>query len=126
MDEEKNKKDIEVVHGIGNLDISPVFDNLTSAKPKMQNEKPKNIVIPQVKKVVKEQESDEEKKDVGNDTDTENENITEDVDIEVSNDTLEDEESIDTQTTDEENSDDSELLEGEQIEFDDFDDNTQE
>ena len=52
MDDEKNNKDIEIVQGIGNLDISPVYENTTSAKPKMKDEKPKDIVIPQVKKHV--------------------------------------------------------------------------
>lgn len=49
MSDEK-EKDIEVVEGVGNLEISPVYENLSGSKPKMQNEKPKNIVIPKVKK----------------------------------------------------------------------------
>ena len=46
----KDKKDIEVVNGDGsNLDISPVYDHLNPGKPKCEDEKPKNIVIPKVK-----------------------------------------------------------------------------
>ena len=60
------KKDIEVVQGIGNLDISPVYDHLSGSKPKMQNEKPKNIVIPKVKKHKKDVDKD-------NNTDTKKE-----------------------------------------------------
>ena len=57
MSEDKNnKKDIEVIEGTGNLDISPVYEHLSGSKPKMQNEKPKHIVIPQVKKVEKKEE----------------------------------------------------------------------
>lgn len=52
-DENKDKKDIEVVEGTGNLDISPVYEHLSGSKPKMQDEKPKNIVIPKVKKPIK-------------------------------------------------------------------------
>lgn len=54
MSDKKNeKKDIEVVEGSGNLDISPVYEHLSGSKPKMQDEKPKNIVIPKVKKSAK-------------------------------------------------------------------------
>ena len=60
MNEDNNKKDIEVVQGMGNLDISPVYDNATSAKPKMQDEKPKNIIIPQVKKAIEKEKDAEE------------------------------------------------------------------
>ena len=43
----ENKKDIEIVDGDGsNLDISNVYDHLNSSKPKCEDEKPKNIVIP--------------------------------------------------------------------------------
>lgn len=45
-----DKKELEVVSGDGsNLDISPVYDHLNAAKPKSNREKPKNIVIPDVK-----------------------------------------------------------------------------
>lgn len=48
---DEEKKDLEVVTGNGeNLDISPVYENLSSAKPKAIDEKPKNIVIPKEKK----------------------------------------------------------------------------
>ena len=46
-----NKKDIDIVSGDGsNLNISPVYEHLKSAKPKSTKEKPKNIVIPKTKK----------------------------------------------------------------------------
>ena len=46
-----NKKNIEIVDGNGSdLDISPVYDYIKSGKPKCNDEKPKNIVIPKVKK----------------------------------------------------------------------------
>jgi hypothetical protein len=47
----KDNKDIEVVSGDGtNLNISPVYDNTSATRPKTQNEKPKNIVVPKPKK----------------------------------------------------------------------------
>ena len=43
----ENKKNIEIVKGDGsNLDISHVYDNLNTGKPKCNKEKPKNIIIP--------------------------------------------------------------------------------
>ena len=43
----KNKKNIEIVDGDGsNLEISHVYDHLNSGKPKCDDKKPKNIVIP--------------------------------------------------------------------------------
>ena len=49
--EKDEKKDIEIVTGDeSNLDISPVYDHIKGNRPKTQDEKPKNIVIPQVKK----------------------------------------------------------------------------
>lgn len=79
MDDEKNNKDIEIVQGIGNLDISPVYENTTSAKPKMKDEKPKNIVIPQVKKhVEKINHIDEEQSIDENDDNEEDEDEFED------------------------------------------------
>ncbi len=124
MNEENEKKNIEIVQGIGNLDISPVYDNLTIAKPKMQDEKPKNIVIPQVKKVEKKQEDKEEKTDVCNEENTESENIKDDgnlVDIVEEDDFVSDEDNNIETIAEETDETDSELAEGEQIEFDDFD-----
>ena len=47
---DENKK-IEIVTGDGSdLEISPVYDHLNTGKPKTSDEKPKNIVIPQVNK----------------------------------------------------------------------------
>ena len=47
----ENKKNIEIVNGDGsNLNISHVYDHLNTSKPKDSNEKPKNIVIPEVHK----------------------------------------------------------------------------
>lgn len=49
--EKEEKKDLEVVSGDGhNLDISPVFEHLSSAKPKTSDKKPKHIVVPKIKK----------------------------------------------------------------------------
>lgn len=62
-DENNNRKDIEVVEGNGNLDISPVYDHLSGSKPKMQDEKPKNIVIPKVKKPEKKKKITDDAKD---------------------------------------------------------------
>lgn len=47
----KSKKNIEIVSGDGsNLNISPVYENINSVKPKSQDKKPTNIVIPKEKK----------------------------------------------------------------------------
>ena len=44
------EKDIKIVNGDGSdLNISPVYDHLNTAKPKMKKEK-KDIVIPEEKK----------------------------------------------------------------------------
>ncbi len=119
MEEDNNKKDIEVVQGIGNLDISPVFDNITSAKPKMQDEKPKNIFIPQVKKNVEKEEKTvakeiDEKKELNEQPLDEKDKTIEDLNDFVEEDELD---SIENSST----NDDSELVEGEQIEFEDID-----
>ena len=52
MSEDKNeKKDIEIVSDDGSsLDISPVYENINIVKPKTQEEKPKNIIVPKSKK----------------------------------------------------------------------------
>lgn len=43
----ENKKNIEIVDGDGsNLEISHVYDHLNPGKPKCDDKKPKNIVIP--------------------------------------------------------------------------------
>ena len=48
---ENEKKEIEVVDGDGtNLDISPVYEDIGDLRPKTNNEKPKDIIIPKVKK----------------------------------------------------------------------------
>ncbi len=44
-----DNKDIEVVSGDGNLNISPVYDNIDIERPKEEKEK-KNIIIPEEKK----------------------------------------------------------------------------
>lgn len=51
-DEKENKKDIEIISGDGsNLLISPVYEHINAAKPKISKDKnPKNIVIPEEKK----------------------------------------------------------------------------
>ena len=49
--ENKDKKRIEIVDGDGsNLDISPVYEDISTLRPKSNDEKPKNIVIPKTKK----------------------------------------------------------------------------
>lgn len=115
----EEKKDIEVVEGIGNLDISPVYDHLAGSKPKMQDEKPKNIVIPPVKKPTKEENNivsdeiliDEDKEniddfdlidditieDIDNEDSDDDSNLTDDIDdIEIEFDDLD----IDSDLTD--------------------------
>lgn len=47
----ENKKDIKIINGDGsNLEISHVYDHLNPGKPKCNNKKPKNIVIPETHK----------------------------------------------------------------------------
>ena len=47
MNEDKEKKDIEVIDGDGsNLDISPVYEDINDLRPKTKEKKPKDIVIP--------------------------------------------------------------------------------
>ena len=49
----KEKKKIEIIDGDGsNLDISGVYDQLNSGKPKSSDDKPKNILIPEEHKNV--------------------------------------------------------------------------
>ena len=44
----ENKKNIEIVNGDGsNLDISHVYDHLYTGKPKCNDKKPKNVIIPE-------------------------------------------------------------------------------
>lgn len=44
----EEKKKIEVVTGdSSNLDISPVYDHIKTAKPKSVDKKPKNVVVPE-------------------------------------------------------------------------------
>ncbi len=63
---EEDKKKLEIVSGDGeNLDISPVYEHLNTAKPKCDN-KPKNIVIPKAKKEDSDEDDDKEKKEGGN------------------------------------------------------------
>ena len=51
MDEQNNieKRDIEIIQGNGDLDISPVYDHIDIEKPDKEKEK-KDIVIPEEKK----------------------------------------------------------------------------
>ena len=54
----EDKKDLKVVSGdSSNLNFSPVYDHLKSAKPKTQEKKPKNIVVPEESKTKKEKNS---------------------------------------------------------------------
>lgn len=51
MSESEAPKKIEIVSGDGKeLNISPVYDHLSIAKPKTKDEKKKEIVIPKEKK----------------------------------------------------------------------------
>ena len=53
-DKNKNKKEIEVVKGDGsNLEISQVYDHINAAKPQNKDKKPKNIIVPNEKKIEK-------------------------------------------------------------------------
>ena len=53
-DKNENKKEIEVVKGDGsNLEISPVYDHINAAKPQNKDKKPKNIIVPNEKKIEK-------------------------------------------------------------------------
>lgn len=52
--ENENKKEIEVVKGDGsNLEISQVYDHINAAKPQNKDKKPKNIIVPNEKKIEK-------------------------------------------------------------------------
>ncbi len=43
----KNDKKLEIVSGKNlDLNISPVYNHISATKPKTQNKKPKDIVIP--------------------------------------------------------------------------------
>ena len=45
--EKKEKKEIEIIDGDGsNLDISPVYEDITEIRPKSNDKKPKDIIIP--------------------------------------------------------------------------------
>lgn len=58
----ENKKNIEIVNGDGsNLEISHVYDHLNTGKPKCNEEKPKNIIIPKSHKKA-EKETDKNNK----------------------------------------------------------------
>lgn len=64
----ENRKNIEVISGDGsNLDISPVYDHISSATPKFTKSKPTNIVIPTSKsnKTLSKKKKNVDKKDCG-------------------------------------------------------------
>ena len=51
MDENEEKKDIEVIQGDGkDLDISPVYNHIILDEPKKNKGQDKKIVIPEKKK----------------------------------------------------------------------------
>lgn len=59
----ENKKNIEIVNGDGsNLDISHVYDHLNTGKPKCNDKKPKNIVIPKSHEDMKKENKDKNEK----------------------------------------------------------------
>ena len=50
-DKGEDDKKIQIVDGDGsNLDISPVYEDINDLRPKPNDKKPKNIVIPKEKK----------------------------------------------------------------------------
>ena len=56
-DKNEQKKGIKVISGDGsNLDISPVYEHIDAAKPKINEKKPKNIIVPTEKKSGQEKE----------------------------------------------------------------------
>ena len=58
-----DKKKLEIVSGDGsNLDISPVYEHLNAGKPKTNDKKPKNIVIPKATNNKKEEKNKKTKK----------------------------------------------------------------
>ena len=61
----EEKKNLEVVSGDGsNLDISPVYDNISEIRPKSTTQKPSNVVIPkETHKPIKDKKKDEKKKE---------------------------------------------------------------
>ena len=53
MSDKKNeKKEIEIISDDGStLNISPVYEHISAAKPKIKDKKLKNIIIPKNKKI---------------------------------------------------------------------------
>ena len=53
-DKNEQKKGIKVISGDGsNLDISPVYEHIDATNPKINEKKPKNIIVPAEKKADK-------------------------------------------------------------------------
>ncbi len=51
-DKKNDKKEIEIISDDGStLNISPVYEHISAAKPKIQDKKPKNIIVPKNKKI---------------------------------------------------------------------------
>ena len=49
-EENDTKPEIEVISGDGsNLEISPVYEHISAAKPKSKDKNPKNIIVPKNK-----------------------------------------------------------------------------
>lgn len=47
-----DKKEIEIIKDNGStLNISPVYEHISAAKPKIKDKKPKNIIVPKNKKI---------------------------------------------------------------------------
>jgi len=51
--EDNEHKDIEIVTGDGNLNISPVYDHIDAEKPRPKDNR--TVVIPEVKKEISRQ-----------------------------------------------------------------------
>ena len=49
-EENETKNELEVISGDGsNLEISPVYEHISAAKPKSKDKNPKNIIVPKKK-----------------------------------------------------------------------------
>lgn len=51
---EKEKKDIKIINDDGsNIVVSPVYGHISAAKPKGKSCNPKNIIVPNEKKIIR-------------------------------------------------------------------------
>ena len=53
-DKKNDKKEIEIISDDGStLNISPVYEHISAAKPKAKDNKPQNIIIPKNRNILK-------------------------------------------------------------------------